>query len=220
MVAVLDLTTIDVADMDLREGSLLVLHDVSWERYEAIVAAFGERHDCRAVYLDGVLAIMAPMPAHERPHLIIGYIVTVLLDAMEIDWEDFGATTLRKPAKRAGLEPDKCFYIGENAAKVRACMEQMDLNDYPPPDLAIESDVTSLTTFEVYLRLMVPEVWVYRQGEFRIHLLQDGEYVESVQSLLFPSFPVGTMMLPLIAQALQEGTSKMLRDLRMSLVRG
>jgi Uma2 family endonuclease len=148
MVAALD--SISVADIDLSEGGMLVLSDVSWERYEAIVAALETRHKYRTAYLDGVLEIMAPMPAHERPHRTIGYIVTALLDAEEREWEDFGATTFRKKEKKAGLEPDTCLYIGENALKVRACMAQMDLNAYPPPDLAIESDVTSSTTLEIY----------------------------------------------------------------------
>jgi Uma2 family endonuclease len=218
MVVALD--SISVADIDLSEGGMLVLSDVSWERYEAIVAALETRHKYRTAYLDGVLEIMAPMPAHERPHRTIGYIVTALLDAEEREWEDFGATTFRKKEKKAGLEPDTCLYVGENALKVRACMAQMDLNAYPPPDLAIESDVTSSTTLEVYLRLKVPEVWIYRKGKLKIHLLQNGKYIESTQSLIFPSFSILTLVPALLDRALSQGTSQMLRQLRKNLVSG
>jgi Uma2 family endonuclease len=218
MVAALD--SISVADIDLSEGGMLVLSDVSWERYEAIVTALETRHKYRTVYLDGVLEIMTPMPAHERPYRTIGYIVTALLDAEDRDWEDFGATTFRKKEKKAGLEPDTCFYVDENAFKVRACMAQMDLNAYPPPDLAIESDVTSNTTLEVYLRLKVPEVWIYRKGKLKIHLLQNGKYVESTQSLIFPNFSILTLVPALLDRTLTQGTSQMLRQLRKNLVSG
>jgi Uma2 family endonuclease len=218
MVAALD--SISVANIDLNEGGVLVLHDVSWERYEAIVTALETRHKYRTAYLDGVLEIMAPMPAHERPHRIIADIVKVLSDFEDRDWEDFGATTFRKKEKKAGLEPDTCFYIGENALKVRACMAQMDLNAYPPPDLAIEADVTSNTTLDVYLRLKVPEVWIYRKGKLKIHLLQNGKYVESTQSLIFPNFSILTLVPALFDRALTQGTSQMLRQLRKNLVSG
>ncbi len=218
MVAALD--SISVANIDLNEGGVLVLHDVSWERYEAIVTALETRHKYRTAYLDGVLEIMAPMPAHERPHRIMADIVKVLSDFEERDWEDFGATTFRKKEKKAGLEPDTCFYFGENALKVRACMAQMDLNAYPPPDLAIESDVTSSTTLEVYLRLKVPEVWVYRKSKLKIHLLRGGKYIESLQSEVFPNFPIQTLVPELLKKALSQGTSRMLRDLRSNFTKG
>jgi Uma2 family endonuclease len=218
MVAALD--SISIGDIELNEGGMLVLHDVTWERYEAIVTVLETRHKYRTAYLDGVLEIMAPMPAHERPHRIMADIVKVLADFEDRDWEDFGATTFRKKEKKAGLEPDTCFYIGENALKVRACMAQMDLNAYPPPDLAIESDVTSNTTLEVYLRLKVPEVWVYRKGKLKIHLLRGGKYVESLQSQIFLNFPIQTLVPDLLEKALNQGTSRMLRELRKSLLTG
>jgi Uma2 family endonuclease len=228
MVAALDLTSIAVAEIDLQEGSLLVLRDVSWERYEAIVATLEERHRYRTVYLDGMLEVIAPMIADERVHRMIGNIVKELCDLEERDWEDFGSTTFRQKKRRAGLEPDTCLYVDENARIVRACMEQMDLSVYPPPDLAIElrstnvieSDVTSMTTFEVYLRLKVPEVWVWQNKGLKIYLLQNGKYIESQQSLIFPNFPVQTLIPQLVEQALKEGTSKMLRQLRLNLGQG
>ncbi len=216
MIAALD--SISIADIDLQEGSTLVLRDVSWERYEALSAALETRHGYRISYLDRVLEIMPPMPAHERPHRSIGYITTALLDFAERDWEDFGSTTLRRKEERAGLEPDTCFYIGENALKVRACLSQMDLNAYPPPDLAIESDVTSNTTLEIYARLKVPEVWIYRNKTLTIHLLQTTTYLESNQSLIFPTIPIQTLIPELLDRALLQGTSGMLRSFRSRLI--
>jgi Uma2 family endonuclease len=218
MIAALD--SISIADIDLHEGSILVLHDVSWERYESIVTTLEFQHRYRTNYLDLRLEIASPISAHERPHRTIGYMATALLDLEARDWEDFGSTTLRRREERAGLEPDTCFYIGENALKVRACLSQMDLNAYPPPDLAIESDVTSHTTLEIYARLKVPEVWVYRKGTLTINLLQNETYLESPQSLLFPNFPIQTLIPQLLDRALLQGTSGMLRSFRSSLIQG
>jgi Uma2 family endonuclease len=62
----------------------------------------------------------------------------------------------------------------------------------PPPDLALEIDVTSksLNRFSIYARLGIPEIWCYDSGELKIYLLQDGEYLESEKSLVFPSLEI------------------------------
>ncbi len=140
--------------------------------------------------------------------------VKVLLDGEERDWEDFGSTTFRRKPKAAGLEPDPCFYIGENAQRVRTCLEQMDLEVYPPPDLAIESDVTSKTTMEAYAALEMPEVWIYDKGKLVVYLFRAGQYVVSETSPLFPNLPIVQMIPEWVERAFAEGTSKVLRDLR------
>jgi Uma2 family endonuclease len=53
----------------------------------------------------------------------------------------------------------------------------MDLDVYPPPDLAIESDVTSVTTFGAYQRIGIPEVWVYRKEMLKIYLLNTADSI-------------------------------------------
>jgi len=143
--------TIPIKNIRLNPGSLITLSEVNWEQFEAILKereAEGIR--TKISYSKGILAIMSPLAAHERPHRIIGDIVKVLLDSQERDWEDFGSTTFKKKAKEAGLEPDTCFYI-QNAQQMRACL-RIDLTVDPPPDLAIETDVTSKTTLDPTFR--------------------------------------------------------------------
>ena len=90
----------------------------------------------------------------------------------------------------AGVEADNCFYF-QNEALVRGRLD-LNLNQDPPPDLALEIDVTSksLDRFGIYARLGVPELWCYDSGELKIYHLQDGEYVESETSMVFPSLPI------------------------------
>lgn len=202
-------------NLQLAPGSMVTITEVSWEEFEAILTELGEERRTRIVYCNGVLEIMSPLPAHERPHRMIGYIVTALLDAQERDWEDFGSTTFKEKAKKVGLEPDICFYI-DHAEAVRDCL-RMDLSLYPPPDLAIEADVTSETTLEAYELLQVPEVWIYDSGKLMIYLLENGQYQESTLSQIFPNLPIATLVPELIAKALQVGSSQMLRELRRQM---
>jgi len=204
--------TIPIKTIELSPGSHVLISGVTWEQYERFLEDLGEeRLIPRINYCNGTLELMSPLPAHERPHRIIAYIVTNILDAQNRAWEDFGSTTFKK-LKKAGLEPDTCFYI-QNAERVRALM-RMDMEQDPPPDLAIEADVTSKTTLEAYAALQVPEVWIYGNGKLTINLLQNGDYQESATSPIFPGLPITEMIPCLVQQAFEAGTSIMLRQLR------
>jgi Uma2 family endonuclease len=208
--------TIPIKNIQLNPGSLMTIRDVTWEQFEAILEereAEGIR--TRIAYIQGTLEIMSPLPIHERLHRIIGHIVVALLDIQERDWEDFGSTTFRKKAKKAGLEPDTCFYI-QNAEKVRD-RKRIDMTVDPPPDLAIEADVTSQTALDIYEVLEVPEVWIYTEEKFTINVLTDGKYVESSTSPTFPNLPILELIPQLVYRAFTEGSSKMLRELRKQM---
>ncbi len=207
--------SIALKNLNLSPGSHVLITDVTWEQYEALLLELGEdRRVPRINYCQGVLELMSPLPAHERPHRIIGYIVTTILDAEERAWEDFGSTTFKK-LKQAGLEPDTCFYI-QNAERVRDRL-RMDMSQDPPPDLAIEADVTSKTTFDAYTVLKVPELWVYDNGQLRLYVLQAEGYTEVDSSPTFPNLPIKIMIPALVQQAFAIGTSQMLRELRAQL---
>ena len=207
--------TFSIKTLNLSPGSHVLIEDISWEEYEALLKELGEeRLIPRLNYCHGILELMSPLPAHERPNRIIADIVKALLDAQNREWEDFGSTTFKKP-KQAGLEPDTCFYI-ENALGVRSLL-RMDMAVDPPPDLAIESDVTSKTTLEAYEVIGVPEVWIYENDRLKINLLQEDGYVETTNSPIFPELNIVEMIPKLVQQAFEKGTSQMLRELRLSL---
>lgn len=210
--------SVPIRNIELTPGVMVTIHDVTWEQFEALVEELGESRSARLAYYDGTLEIMSPLPAHERPNRIISDVVKILLDAEGREWEDFGSTTFRRK-KIAGLEPDTCFYI-QNAQLVRNCMRAMDLEVYPPPDLAIEADVTSQTTLEAYRVIAVPEVWIYNDRQLKIHLLQNGQYVESTMSPTFPTVPILELIPRLVEQALQDGSSRMLRQFRQQISQG
>ncbi len=69
-----------------------------------------------------------------------------------------GSTTFRCAETNRGLEPDECYYL-PSAARMRD-LTLTDLAVDPPPDVAIEVDITSsvLNRMEVYAGLGIPEV--------------------------------------------------------------
>ncbi len=205
---------IPIKAIELNPGSLVTINNIKWQEFETILNELGEKRNLRLQYYRNKLEIMSPLAIHERPHRIIADIVKAILDQEQRDWEDFGSTTFKR-LEIAGVEPDTCFYI-QNAALVQGCT-QMDLNIYPPPDLAIESDVTSKTTLEIYGAIRVPEVWIYSKKQLQIFILQKEDYQLAENSVIFPNFPITNMIPSLVQEAIQKGTSKMLRKLRLEL---
>ena len=202
---------IPIDNIQLAPGNTISIRNLSWQDFETILSDLGERRSTRIAYYRGTLEIMSPLAIHERPHRIIADIVKTLLDLEGKDWEDFGSTTLKRP-EVAGVEPDTCLYI-QNVDRIRGCID-LNLDDYPPPDLAIESDVTSITLVSAYRAMRVPEIWIYRDRALTINLLDGDIYQKSDFSLAFPELPIITLIPQLVQSAIERGTSQMLRGLR------
>jgi Uma2 family endonuclease len=203
--------TVPIQAIKLTPGSQITILNLSWQDFEEILTDLGEKRSSRVTYYQGTLEIMSPLALHERPHRIIADIVKAILEIQGRDWEDFGSTTLKRP-EIAGIEPDTCFYI-QNADQVRGCTN-LDLKKYPPPDLAIESDVTSKTTLDAYEAMGIPEVWIYRNKQLKIYLLSNQGYVETSISPIFPDLPLIELIPEMVQKAIDQGTSKMLRELK------
>lgn len=153
------IVTVSVSSIELSPGSTVTIPNLSWQEFELLLKELGENRTNRIAYYNGTLEIMSPLVLHERPNRIITDIVKAILDSQGRDWEDFGSTTFTRP-EVAGVEPDTCLYV-QNALSVRGCTH-MEMYVYPPPDLAVESDLTSVTTVSAYTALGVPEVHVWK----------------------------------------------------------
>lgn len=180
--------TLQLKQISIPPGQRLLLHDVSWQDFEAIVDELGNKRSTRLAYFKGTLEIVAPpLPEHERPKVIIADLLKILLDEFDLDWESLGSTTFKRQERQAGIEPDDCFYIQNHALMIGR--DRIDLTINPPPDLAIGIDVPSRTKLSAYEALGVPEIWRYEDGKLTIALLQDGTYIDSLTSRIFPNFP-------------------------------
>jgi len=171
-------------------GNHLVLHDISWETYEQLLEIFSDRSIPRITYYRGTLELIRPETERQVYSWNLGQLVVELTAALGLEIIGFKSSTWRSQPKATGKEADECFYI-QNEAKVRNKL-QIDLTVDPPPDLAIEVDLThsSIDAMSVYAELKVPEVWLWRKGKLTINLLKEGSYEESENSLAFGSFPV------------------------------
>ncbi|MCL1463285.1 Uma2 family endonuclease [Argonema galeatum] len=107
------------------------------------------------------------------------------------------------------VEPDTCFYIQNYAAVI--AKNSLDLTVDPPPDLAIEIDITSRTQFNNYQLLGVPELWRYTRRGLQINLLQEGKYVESNMSPNFPNIPIIELVNEYVDRTQREGRSQAIR---------
>jgi Uma2 family endonuclease len=206
--------TVPVTSIQLAPGSTITVPNLTWQDFETLLIDRPVNNRSRYTYYQGILEIMSPLARHERPHRIIADLVKAILDSQDREWEDFGSTTIKRP-EIAGIEPDTCLYI-QNADLVQGCVN-LDLANYPPPDLAIESDVTSITTISAYAAVGVPEVWIYRDSQLTIYLFQAGQYLPSAISPTFPGLDLVTMLPDLVNRSIALGTSKILRELRAKL---
>ena len=205
-------TLLRISQIETLAGQSTVLHDIDWKQFESILQDLGDKRRSRIAYLNGVLEIALPLPESERIKVLIRDFIQVLMDEMGIDFEGFGSTTFKRIDKLAGLEPDDCFYIQNNVA-MRG-IRKLDMTIDPPPDLAIEVDVTSKTKFDVYRVLGVPELWLYDQI-LKIYILRDGDYVESQLSSIFGDIPIREVIPQFLEMSLSQGRSKAMKAFRL-----
>ena len=196
----------------VKPGQQLLLQDISWSDFEEILSDLGEHRGSRISYSNGALEIMVPLPEHEKHKELISEIVRFLLDYREIDFESLASTTFKSKQMNQALEADACFYIQNHQAVIGK--DRLDLTVDPPPDLAIEIDITNRTRFNNYLLLKVPELWRYSRQGLKIYLLQDGQYVESPSSPNFPHLPIIELVERYTKQAQIEGRSKAMRSFK------
>ncbi|HBL13175.1 MAG TPA: hypothetical protein DD379_17610 [Cyanobacteria bacterium UBA11162] len=196
----------------VQPGHQVLIQDVSWQQFETILEELGERRAARISYSSGVLEIMVPLPEHEKDKEIIGELVRILLDELGINFEVLGSTTFKSEQMKQAIEADTCFYIKNYQAVIGK--NRIDLTVDPPPDLAIEIDITSRTQFENYQRLGVPELWRYTRRGLQINLLEDGKYVESNYSPNFPGIPIIEVINQTVKQNLSMGRSQAIREFR------
>jgi Uma2 family endonuclease len=179
-------------------GQRVILENVTWKELETIIAELGEHRAARIAYDRGILEIISPLAEHQFDKEIISDLVKALLEQLNIEFRCLGSTTFKNQFMAQGIEPDQCFYI-KNEAVIRG-KKRLDLTIDPPPDLALEIDITSRTHLNIYQGLQVPEVWRFENGILQINLLQNGVYVESKSSLNFPNLP----LIEVIPESLQK----------------
>lgn len=176
---------------DREPDGYIVLRDISWPTYEALLKDLSGHPGVRVAYDRGSLEIMSPSKLHERLKKLLAQVLEILTLELNIRRQSAGSTTWKRSDLARGIEADECYYIS-TVARVRD-KDRADLTVDPPPDLAIEVDLQTpdLDKLSIYAALGVPEVWKYDGHQLRVHVLQpDGRYLEVEQSPSFPFLPL------------------------------
>ena len=197
--------------LELLPGSEAILRGQTWADYEALLEHRGDNAAVKICFNAHTqeISIMVPLAGHGRRIDSLVDLVKALLRHQGRDWDSSHPMTLKR-LKEAGVEPDACFYIQNWQAIVGK--ERIDLSIDPPPDLAIEMDLTSLTNLEVYRTLVVPEVWIYRQGILKIHVLTPEGYQDRLTSPMFEGIDIKKLLPQYVERSWREGSSVALRE--------
>ncbi|MEH2442240.1 Uma2 family endonuclease [Nostoc sp.] len=195
-----------------------VLQNISWETFEALLRDTGEDRGSRFAYDCGVLEIMTPLFEHENAKIQFDRFILVLAEELEIEIRSAGSTTLKRKISKRGIEPDTCYYI-QNELAIRG-KQTLDLENDPPPDLAIEIDITSssVNKLGIYSALGVTELWRYDGQNLKFYQLIEGQYVECHFSIAFPLISVSEIS-RFIEQSKSMGEIALLKSFR-AWVRG
>ena len=200
---------LELKKISVPPGQKILLTEINWQEFEEILEELGEHRSAKIAYNNYTLEIMSPLPEHETGKILITNFIEILLEELDLEFWSMGSTTFKNQKMLKGIELDNCFYI-ENEAPIRG-KNRIDLNIDPPPDLAIEIEVTSRTHLDIYQALGVPEIWQFSQETLQINLLQERQYIPSQTSKIFPDLNLVKIIPEYLKKCKIEGRNKTMK---------
>lgn len=185
-------------DPDASPGEQAVTwNGLDWQGFETIVALKGDRKNPRFLYDRGSLTLVSPSLRHEWIEDRLDGIVKAICGELDVAYQPTGSVQLHLPEHNRSVEGDRTYYIANEAA-IRG-KDDINLTIDPPPDLAIEVEIThpARVAIETWRLIGTPEVWVYRQRGDSLKFLRrddDGAYTEATTSLVFPLLNVDDVL--------------------------
>lgn len=195
------------------------LTGVSWEAYLAIMGE--DEHDGRFAYDDGVLEIMTVGPEHEFIKKLLSRLLEHYTFVRGIDIRSAGNFTMLRKDLKKGIEADECYYI--QSVDRLTTPRDIKLPRDPPPDLAIEVDITNptLDKLRIYAAIGVGELWVYQNDHVEVMTRKDDASYEQVAvSSVLPGFPLDAFDTALDQQAKGWSDNQILRAFQERLEQG
>jgi Uma2 family endonuclease len=153
----------------------MLLHGVSWKDYVILREAL-DTPGLRMTYCEGMLELMTLSFRHEADKTSIARLIEHYGFVRRLRLNGYGSITFRREARQRGAEPDECYCVGR-------AMTEVEL-----PDIVLEVIHTNplLDKLHVYVGLGVPEVWLFRHGEFEIYRLAGDHYDRIERSSFLP----------------------------------
>lgn len=176
------------------EQQRFVFDGISWQRYLCFDELIEDRR-VRLTYDRGKLEFMTFSYMHENLKEFLGDLLVVLCQEFGVPRSSAGSMTFRREDLDRGLEPDQCYYLF-HAHLVRGT-EVIDFEVDPPPDLAIEIEISRslLDRIAILGALGVPEVWRCDGESLRfLRLNESGAYEERDESASFPGISAMDIM--------------------------
>ena len=208
--------TYDRGDLELMLPSRLpyvVLEGVTWRQYVELRDNPQNDH-VRMTFDQGGLELMSPTRLHERVRILIAKCIDVWVEERRIPIQSCGSTTFRREDLERGIEPDNCYYIQhESAVRER---DEIDLSIDPPPDLAIEVDLScsSFSRMPTYAGLGIPEVWRWQKEKLQLYRLDASQrYVEASASIALQGFPI-EQLVDMVKRRSSADETTLLREFR------
>jgi Uma2 family endonuclease len=169
----------------VRETQCVVAYGVSWASYMKVLHAL-DHNKVWMTFDEPTLEMRKVSLAHERARLVLSQLFTTAAEMFDRSIISLGRFTWRSRKKRCGLEADGSYYVA-NAERMQP-VRQVDLAIHPPPDLAIEIELSSseVDRLRVYQKLGVPEIWRYDGRELVFLALRGDGYVSMHASESLP----------------------------------
>ena len=180
--------------MTSQPGERVVIRGVDWEFYEQLVDSIPEGCHIQIDFDGKDVELMSPSLPHDDCKGLLGQLVEIVAEELEIPYKSAGQTTWKRPELARGLESDECYFFRpeklDAVAEARA-RRSKKIADYPNPDLGIEVDLSpsKIDRPGIYAALGVTEVWRFEveRGQIMIERLgSDQAYHPAEESGFLP----------------------------------
>jgi Uma2 family endonuclease len=163
--------------------SIVTLRGATWADFQRVLELKGDSSVPRVAYLEGVLQLMTPSQTHESLKSMIGRLVEAWCMEKGVDITPYGSWTHESKESERGLEPDECYVLGDDPQPERA-------------HLAIEIFWTSgsINKLEIYRKLGVREVWIWKNGSLALFKLVDEQYQTISSSEVLPGINLNELL--------------------------
>lgn len=126
---------------------------------------------------------MTPSPTHASVKSMIGRLVEAWCTEYGFDITPYGSWTHESKESDRAVEPDECYVLGDDPKPERA-------------HLAIEIFWTSgsVNKLEIYRKLGVREVWIWKRDAISVYQLTGEQYESIPSSKLLPGIDLAELL--------------------------
>ena len=185
------------------------LGGIGWDFYLRCCEEIQDRR-VRLTYNEGKLEFMVTGSPHEFYKTMLAKLVEMMIFESDLPVRSGGSMTVQREDLQKGFEPDECWWIANESA-VRGKRE-LDFTVDPPPDLAVEVEVTASLANRVgiYAAIGVPEIWRFDGRRLGFYVLGgDGQYTQQTNSSVFPLLKPENLLPHLDIQSDKDETARL-----------